>query len=114
MLFRSCHVQLSRLYGTEQKESAKESLAEASALLEKFAGSSEGNRSAITRVDVELRRAVFAGFDDAGPQLSEATQLSRAIEKNWPTNPTDFYKLANILAGRNAFLASDVETADGP
>ena len=109
-----CHMQLSRFYWAEQKAAAEKSLAAASGLFKKLARSSEDKRSVIAQVDAEMRRAVFAGFDGAGPQLTEAARLSEAIEQNWPTNPTDFYKLVSILTQRDAVLATDVEATDDP
>ena len=109
-----CHVQLSRLYGIERKEAAEKSLGAASALFEKLAGSPEDKRSVIARVDAEMRRAVFAGFDEAGPQLSEAAQLNATIDQDWPTDPIEFYKTVSILAQRDAVLAADAGATDGP
>jgi serine/threonine protein kinase len=108
-----CLVQLSRLYGAEEKQAAEESLAAASALLEQLNAAAEDQAATVARVDTEMRRAVFAGFGSAAPQLAEAARLSEVLEQNWPTSPTAFYKLMNLLTERVAVLATETPDAEG-
>lgn len=103
-----CQIQLSRLYGSERKEVAERSLAEACTLYAELDKLAENKSSRVARVDAELRRAAFSGFEGAGPQLEKANQLVKEIDQDWPTEPVEFYRLVSILAGREPTLANEV------
>ena len=62
-----CHLRLSRLCGNEQEVAAVVHLEAAIALFKELAGEEAGTQFAIARLDAEMRCAVFAGLEDAGP-----------------------------------------------
>jgi hypothetical protein len=98
------HMHLSRLQSGSQRELASNSLDQAITLFDKLSKLDGDQRSRISKVDAYLRRAVFAGFEDASRELGEAAVLHDAVNRDWPSNPIEFYRLVCLLAQQEPTL----------
>jgi hypothetical protein len=108
-----CNERLAEIAGAARPNEYKQFLGDAKRIYKQLeARSPDGERYRARRMELELRSAVDAGFQQGAQHLKEAAQLRHELDDNWPSDPTDVYLLVCRLSQSEPILAP--ASADAP
>jgi serine/threonine protein kinase len=100
------HLQLARLETGGRRSEAGQHLENARSIYEQLAGEQSDTQLTAQRLDAELRRALFVGFEESESQFQRVDQLRRQLASEVPSDPVELYNLACFVTRRAPIITT--------